>query len=89
MMAAAGTTSLCYCVHKQIEQSEEIMTVVEVKGFFEGPLGGGASAVAAMPDEERNKKLDSEDSQGEIEQHWPQNLNIISKVQYVIHFCSR
>ena len=43
MMAAA---SLCYCVHKEIDQSEEIMTVVEVKGqrsktaatFFDIPI---------------------------------------------------
>ena len=57
VMAAAP--SLCYCVHKEIEQSEEIMTVaVEVKGqrpkaavvataakaaFFESPHGGAAS----------------------------------------------
>ena len=45
--------------------------------------GSGAQIVfqfggsdAEEEDEERNKKLDSEDSQGEIEQHWPLNLNL-------------
>ena len=51
----AAAPSLCYCVHKEIEQSEEIMTVaVEVKGqrpkaaaFFESPRGGGGGGGAA------------------------------------------
>ena len=62
VMAAAP--SLCYCVHKEIEQSEEIMTVaVEVKGqrpkaavvataaaFFESPRGGGRAASISNED---------------------------------------
>ena len=64
VMAAAP--SLCYCVHKEIEQSEEIMTVaVEVKGqrpkaavvattaaaaFFESPRGGGGAASISNED---------------------------------------
>ena len=56
-------TSLCYCVHKEIDHSEEIMTVVEVRGqrpkaavaaFFESSLGG-ASTVSAIPNEEKEE----------------------------------
>ena len=65
----AATASLCYCVHKEIDHSEEIMTVVEVRGqrpkaavaaFFESSLGG-ASTVSAIPNEEKEEEEEEEE----------------------------